>query len=145
VTVDPLEVLGPVAVVAGVAGRRINPLVGHRRREPKRGGTQAADVVQALAQAAQVAAAVVRAARRVVFAGALVVVARVTVGKAVGEHEIDDLVAPVGRGHVQPAGRSRGQAGAQGTGHQAGGKAERHRRASGVSIASVVRPHQNVM
>ena len=98
------EVGGPVAVVAAVAHLRVPPLVGHRRGDPHRGGAEAADVVQPPGDAGEVAAAVARVVRGVVLAGALVVVARVAVVEAVGQHEVDDLVAPVGRGHVQRAG-----------------------------------------
>ena len=101
VLVHAHEVLGPVAVVAGVLRQRVGPLVGHRRRDPHRRGAQPAYVVQPRAQARQVAAAVLARQPRIELTGALVVVARVAVGKAVGHDEVDDLVAPIGGRHVQ--------------------------------------------
>jgi hypothetical protein len=102
VRVDLLEMLRPVAVVAGEAELVVDPLVAHRRRQPERGGAQALDVVEPLAQSLEVTAVVAVDTRRVVFARPLVVVARIAVGEAIGHHEIDDLVAPVGRGNVEP-------------------------------------------
>jgi hypothetical protein len=96
VAVDLHEVFGPVAVVAGVLPARVQPLVGHGRRDPQRGGAQALHVVQALRQAAQVTAVVALGVAGGVLARALVVVAGVAVGKPIGHHEVDDLVAPVG-------------------------------------------------
>ena len=107
VFVDALEMLGPVAVVAAAGATWVEPLVGHRRRDPQRSGAQAADVVQARRQARQVTAAVARIAGGVVLPRALVVVARVAIGEAVAEHEIDDLIAPIGRRRVAPGGRRR--------------------------------------
>ena len=101
VRVDAGEVGGPVAVITAVATRGVEPLVEHRRRDPQRRRAQALDVVEPVDQALQVAAAEAVAAPRVVLAGALVVVARVAVGEAVGHDEVDDLVAPVGAGDVQ--------------------------------------------
>ena len=49
-----------------------------------------------LAQTFEVAAVVALGMGGVELALALVVVARVAVGKAVGHHEVDDLVAPIG-------------------------------------------------
>ena len=101
VLVDAHEVLGPVAVVAGIGPGGRAPLVGHRRRDPQRGGPQALDVVQPPGQAAQIAALVAVVLALIEFARAEIVVARIAVVEAVGHREVDDLVAPIGRGDVQ--------------------------------------------
>ena len=54
-----------------------------------------ADVGDATRDAAQVAAAVFRAVRGIVFAGTLVVVPGIAIVETVDHQEVDDLVAPV--------------------------------------------------
>ena len=117
--IDGLEVARPVAVVAAVAGP---PLVRDRWRDPHRGGAEAGDVIEPAAGAGEVAAAVFRAVRRVVFAAALVVVRRVAVVEAVEHQEVDDLVAPVGLRARRTAGTGRrgGRAGEQRQGEGGG-------------------------
>ena len=114
-----LEMFGPVAVVARVVARRVDPLVGHRRRDPHRRGPQALDVIEAAHHAAQVASVVVRLTPRLELASALVVVARVTIVESVDHQKVQHLVAPVRRGHVQTRclGRRRACAGTRQT-HQ---------------------------
>ncbi len=115
VRVDAAEILRPVAVVAAVAVAAVPPLLRHRRGDPQRRGAQAGDVVQTPAQAAQVTAAVSGRVGRVVLAAALVVVAGIAVVEAVGQGEVDDLLAPVGRRHVQRSVRCRLAAAGSGT------------------------------
>ena len=116
VLVQAVKVHPPVAVVAGLAavgqeagaGDRITPgegLVGvvHDRREPHRGEAQVVDVGGIVEQAAEVAAqvadvaglAVARRQRQVeggVGAALLaLVVGRIAIDEAVGEHEVDRL------------------------------------------------------
>ena len=57
-------------------------------------------------QAGEITAVVVGVAARVVLAGALVVVGWVAIVEAVDHREVDDLVAPVRRRHVQRARRA---------------------------------------
>jgi hypothetical protein len=106
--IDLREVRSPIAVVAAVAHALVPPLVAHRWRDPERRRADLAQVVEAARQALQVAAAVARAILRGVLARALVVVARVAVIEAVDHREVDDLLAPVGRGQVQRAGAMAG-------------------------------------
>ena len=96
VRVHALEVTGPVTVVAPKAVRGVVPLVQHRRRQPQCRGAQSLHVVEPAADAVDVTTAVLVAVPRVVLAQALVVVARIAVVEAIGQHEVDDLVAPVG-------------------------------------------------
>ena len=89
----------PITVIAPV--RAVPPLVGHGRRDPDRCGPQALNVVQSLLHAQQIATAVMGLFLGLVQTDTLVVVARVAVLKPVGHEEVNDLVAPVGRGHMQ--------------------------------------------
>ena len=97
--IDGHEIAGPIAVVTGVLTGRVPPLVGHRRRDPQRGGAQIVNIFESLRQSAQIAAAVMAAAAGIVFAHTLIVVARIAVVKTIDHGEIDDLIAPVRRWH----------------------------------------------
>ena len=90
------KVFRPIAVVTTVAHTRVPPLVGNRWRYPDRGCTQFAYVIQATLHALQVATAVLRVVRGIVFTCALVIVVRVTIVEPVNHQEIDHLVTPVG-------------------------------------------------
>ena len=76
-------------------------MIGDRWRYPDRSRAESVDVVQMLLDTLQVAAAVLGIVLWVEFIRALVVVAGIAVCKAVGHQEVDDLVAPIRRRHMQ--------------------------------------------
>ena len=107
VRVHPGEVLGPVAVIAAEVDAPVPPLVGHRRGEPHGGCPESADVVDPALDAAQVTAVELGRIARIVFARSLIVVRAVAVVEAIDHQEVDHLVAPVRRSHMQRPGRRR--------------------------------------
>ena len=101
------QVLGPVAVITAVLGRRTPPLVAHRRCDPDGCSTQIIDIAYFVDKAGKIAAGIMAVPSRVVFTDALVVVGGIAVIEAVQHHEIDDLLAPIRRGDMQFAGTLR--------------------------------------
>jgi hypothetical protein len=100
VRIDGGEIRDPVAVVPGalLARPTLHRLVLVDRPQPDGGGAQALDVVEFRGEALQVAAMIEALVRRIEAGGQAValqaapVVGRVAVRKAVGQHEVDDLV-----------------------------------------------------
>ncbi len=118
VRVDLGEVRDPIAVIArrGVRAVALYWLVLEDRSHPEGSGTQALDVVEPLDQALEVAALVEALVGGVVSGGeagagqAALVVARVTVGETVRQHEVELLtggVVPGGLGGELRVGRGR--------------------------------------
>ena len=79
----------------------VPPLIGHGRGDPHGRGTQALDVVKPFLHPCQITAAVMRFFLRVELPRALVVVVGVAVFKPIGHQEINDLISPIRRRHVQ--------------------------------------------
>ena len=72
--IQPVEVVGPVAVITAKIDPGIPPLVGHRRRDPECGGAQILNIVEVVHQSLEVASGVFPRIGGIILIGALVVV-----------------------------------------------------------------------